>query len=157
MAAAAVSFVAPRPMVGVMRRFSGSAIGLTIARLEGGVHQDLLVYWLVCLQPLVENAIRHGISRNSGPGHLEIRASRVRDRIIIEIEDNGSGVNPIAPSSDGIGLSNTRARLRGLYGARSTLSLRSCAQGTVAAITLPYRAISHSSPDSVDRAVDALA
>ncbi len=87
------------------------------------------------LQPIVENAIRHGISRQSGPGLITIRARRVKDRLQIEIQDNGPGMRLGDPASDqieshgrsgnGLGLANTRARLLQLYGADYRFELKS--------------------------------
>lgn len=68
------------------------------------------------LQPLVENAIRHGIAKSSAPGHIHITAVRERDHLRIEILDNGVGVDT-RRVAEGLGLSNTRERLQRLYGA----------------------------------------
>ncbi len=72
------------------------------------------------LQPLVENAIQHGIAKVAGPGHILIAASREHDFIKIKIADNGAGANfehERQASGLGLGLTNTRARLAQLYGA----------------------------------------
>ena len=68
------------------------------------------------LQPLVENAIRHGIEPRPGPGHLEIGARREGGRIVLTVRDNGAGMPAGGFTREGIGLANTRARLRELYG-----------------------------------------
>lgn len=72
------------------------------------------------LQPLVENAIRHGIARQTISGRLTIRAFKKKDRLIMQVADNGPGLktngHPLGTSSGGIGLSNTRARLEQFYG-----------------------------------------
>ena len=68
------------------------------------------------LQPLVENAIRHGVDGRSGPGTLEISARREGSRLRLAVRDDGPGLehsNPRDPGR-GIGLSNTRARLERL-------------------------------------------
>jgi two-component system LytT family sensor kinase len=69
------------------------------------------------LQPLVENAIRHGIAKSAAPGHVNVSAARENGSIRIEIADNGVGVkgNSTEPQ-EGLGLRNTRARLQQLYG-----------------------------------------
>jgi two-component system LytT family sensor kinase len=69
------------------------------------------------LQPLVENAIRHGIAKSAAPGYVNISAARDNGSIKIEIADNGVGVthNP-SEQREGFGLRNTRARLQQLYG-----------------------------------------
>ncbi|PYQ66947.1 MAG: sensor histidine kinase [Acidobacteria bacterium] len=93
------------------------------------------------LQPIVENAIRHGIGSRSAAGRLRIHAARVGELLEIRVEDDGPGLPPGGPSSKGIGLANTRARLRQLYGDAAALTLENGAQGgAVATLTLPYRA-----------------
>lgn len=94
------------------------------------------------LQPIVENAIKHGVSRITGVGTIAIRARRETGRLILTVEDNGPGPGG---GPDGLGLRNTNARLRQLYGAPHHVELRpaapgSGATGTIAEIVLPYRA-----------------
>ncbi len=106
---------------------------------------DALVPNLI-LQPLVENAVEHGVSRvEAGTGRLVLRARRAPtpantggDRLVLEVEDNGPGLTA-AGDRDGVGLGNTRARLEALYGEAQALTLRPApAGGTVATITLPF-------------------
>ncbi|MBV9267034.1 MAG: histidine kinase [Acidobacteriaceae bacterium] len=99
----------------------------------------------MALQPIVENAIRHGIGARSSAGKLDIRVSRSEGDLIIEIEDDGPGFSPVANSSgNGIGLPNTRARLEQLYGDRARLSMSNRAEGgAVVTMTIPY----HLAPD----------
>ena len=90
------------------------------------------------LQPIVENAIRHGIGKSSAPGRIEIRAARVNETLELRVEDDGPG---FAPSADGkgIGLANTRARLEHLYGDRATLRIdKGPRGGTAVILSLPY-------------------
>ena len=68
------------------------------------------------LQPLVENAIRHGIEPRPGRGRLEIGARRDERGLVLTVRDNGAGQPPGGFVREGIGLANTRARLRELYG-----------------------------------------
>jgi LytS/YehU family sensor histidine kinase len=90
------------------------------------------------LQPLVENAIRHGIAPRPGPGRLEVQARRAGGRLVLEVRDDGVGL-PAAGVTEGIGLSNTRARLRGLYGESGKLALRGGPRGGLTVtITMPY-------------------
>lgn len=101
---------------------------------------DALVPNLV-LQPLVENAIKHGVARLEGVGQIEIAASRPGDgrRVAISVTDNGRAEREPDESSGGVGLRNTIARLEQLYGAEQSFSLERRAEGgAVALVTLPY-------------------
>src|ERR1700733_13850589 len=86
--------------------------------------RDALVPNLI-LQPLVENAIKHGISKLSSGGHIEVRATREGERVLISVRDNGPEVDLAkAPSPHSLGLRNTRARLAALYGPIQSLTLK---------------------------------
>jgi signal transduction histidine kinase len=78
---------------------------------------DALVPTLL-LQPLVENAVRHGIAPKVGGGRLEIAARRDGDRLRLVVRDNGAGLanDTLQAFNGGVGLSNTRSRLEHLYG-----------------------------------------
>jgi sensor histidine kinase YesM len=92
------------------------------------------------LQPLVENAIRHGIAARPGPGTIEIIATRNGDRVRIEVRDDGPGVRAPgeAQRNGGIGLVNTRERLLHAYGDAHAFALTNRAGGgAVATIDLP--------------------
>ncbi len=95
------------------------------------------------LQPLVENAIRHGIETRIAPGLVRVVAQRNGQDLRLEVSDSGRGVGP-APSEpirEGVGLSNTRARLQELYGGSAALNLQwPKAGGLTAEIRLPWRA-----------------
>jgi LytS/YehU family sensor histidine kinase len=92
------------------------------------------------LQPLVENAIRHGIALRPGQGRLEVRVRRRGGRLMLEVSDNGPGLPRSGAFVEGIGLSNTRARLRGLYGDEQSLVLRNGPRGgLMVTVSLPYR------------------
>ena len=67
------------------------------------------------LQPIVENAVRHGVARQTSHGHITIRARREGERLIMTVADNGPGLKAQSNGS-GIGISNTRARLEQFYG-----------------------------------------
>lgn len=92
------------------------------------------------LQPLVENAVKHGVSKMVGAGRIEIRARREGERVVLSVQDNGPGLaNGRLPASEGVGLRNTRARLAQLYGAEQSLALREFeGGGFVAEVSLPY-------------------
>lgn len=68
------------------------------------------------LQPLVENAVRHGIVPHGRPGTIWVKAWRESDRLVVEVRDNGVGPGSSSSPGQGVGLANTRARLRTLYG-----------------------------------------
>ena len=92
------------------------------------------------LQPLVENAIKHGIEPRARPGRIEIRAARRDGQLALEVADNGNGLPPGGPKREGVGLSNTRARLRELYGAGHTFEMgNGPAGGLRIQVTLPWR------------------
>ena len=92
------------------------------------------------LQPLVENAVKHGVSKLVGAGHIEIRAQRAAERVLLSVRDNGPGLaSGRPPATEGVGLRNTRLRLMQLYGPDQHLALRPGADGgLVAEVSLPY-------------------
>ncbi len=93
------------------------------------------------LQPLVDNAVKHGISKLSNGGEIRIEIKRQSDQLQIEISDNGPGLSKkeIVPST-GSGLRITRGRLESLYGPDHTLELLSLpGGGTTAHICIPFR------------------
>ncbi len=84
------------------------------------------------LQPLVENSIRHGISRRSAAGLIEVQARpQFPDRIELRVWDSGPGMkgNPVESLKPGVGLHNTEARLRQLYGDRQSFVMRNGRDG----------------------------
>ncbi len=94
------------------------------------------------LQPLVENAIRHGFGRKAGPGWVAIAAEKYGDTLVLRITDNGAGLDgPASPGAhSGMGLAITRGRLESLYGERQSLELRGLQTGGVEVrVTMAYR------------------
>ncbi len=94
------------------------------------------------LQPLVENAVKHGISRRIAPGKIVIAAARHGDRLQVEVLDDGPGPPPAgAPGRPaGIGLRNTRSRLTHVYGADYRFEMAARPEGgTVVRLDLPWR------------------
>jgi sensor histidine kinase YesM len=93
------------------------------------------------LQPLVENAIRHGLSGRTAAGTIEIAARVERNSLIVRVADNGVGLDARSASGGrGIGLSNVRDRLRILYGDDDRLRLSAGhTGGTTAELTIPAR------------------
>jgi LytS/YehU family sensor histidine kinase len=91
------------------------------------------------LQPLVENAIKHGVSPRSGRGLIQI-SSRIRDGLLwIEVRDDGVGLSGQALGllNAGVGLSNTRARLECLYGTAHRLEFAEGAEGVAVQMQFP--------------------
>ena len=104
------------------------------------------------LQPLVENAIHHGVDARRGDGLVEIRARAEGDMLRLEVRDDGPGLKTTPgaapkPAGSGIGLSNTRARLHELYGPKSALELADYpAGGTLVSLLDPAAARRSPSP-----------
>jgi sensor histidine kinase YesM len=89
------------------------------------------------LQPIVENAIRHGLEPKVEGGELRVAARRENGAVEIDIIDTGVGFGATT-RSEGVGLSNLRARLQGLYGARATVAITDNApSGTRVSVRLP--------------------
>ena len=91
------------------------------------------------LQPLVENAVRHGIAQRVEAGQISITAARDGDDLVLTVEDDGPGYQE-EPVTAGLGLANTRERLQVLYGERGKLGLvPRPGGGTIATIRIPFR------------------
>jgi two-component system LytT family sensor kinase len=115
------------------------------------------------LQPIVENAIRHGVSQRSAHGHVEVRAARAGSSLLLEVRDNGRGLpegDAAAPCTKGggVGLANTRARLQQLYGADYRFELsNSPAGGAVVTMEIPLQGSAAGRDGRPDAASDAAA
>jgi sensor histidine kinase YesM len=110
---------------------------LTIRRDIDDTLLDCPVPSLV-LQPLVENAVQHGIARVAGPGEIRIAVQREAQELVIRVRDNGPGPDPAHVDRGGLGLETTRDRLEALYAGRASLSLeRDPGGGTIASVRLP--------------------
>jgi two-component system LytT family sensor kinase len=97
------------------------------------------------LQPLVENAIRHGITRRPGAGRIRILARRLGDVLELSVRDTGEGLGPreLTMRREGIGLSNTRARLAAMYGDAASLHLENASGGgALVTLHIPWHATS---------------
>ena len=91
------------------------------------------------MQPLVENAIHHGISSHAGAGTVSIAAKRNGERLSLIVADDGPGI-VTTDAQRGIGLANTTARLRELYGDAQRLDLdRPTGGGFRVSVSIPYR------------------
>jgi hypothetical protein len=92
------------------------------------------------LQPIVENAVRHGVGRLDGPGLVEIRAARLGTELCLTILDNGPGLRSASMLREGIGLANTRARLEKHYGEFQSFHYGNRDQGgLIVEIRIPLR------------------
>ena len=123
---------------------------------------DTLVPNLI-LQPLVENAIKHGVAKKSGPGHIDISARREGDKLRMEVRDDGVGLSEDALTAlqKGIGVSTTRARLQHLFGADYRFEFHRQPSGLSVVIAIPWQieqrpraeAASHSGPRVEQQAI----
>jgi signal transduction histidine kinase len=114
---------------------------LTVCHRIGDDTQDALVPSMI-LQPLAENAIRHGIDANCGAGTVTIESERLNGSLRLRVSDSGPGF-PHQPAASagrlGLGLSNTRARLEQLYGAQQQIVFgRSEQGGGTVTVTIPF-------------------
>ena len=128
-----------RAYIGIEQKRFGDRL-----RVEQVVPEDLskaLVPVLI-LQPLIENAIRHGIEPQRAPGLITIQAWREEQQLHLLVRDNGKGFAAEEPNRferRGIGLANTQARLRELYGSNHQFTLaKGEPQGCTVAIQLPF-------------------
>ena len=123
-------------------------------RLRVDIHADddalSAVVPNLILQPLVENAVRHGIARRTDARCLTIRGARENGSLVLEVEDDGPGLPPgwtlTPPDGSGVGLTNVRSRLERTYGEQARLELLTPADeagrprpGVLARVTIPYR------------------
>jgi two-component sensor histidine kinase len=111
-------------------------------RVEHNVSPDLhgaLVPWLI-LQPLVENALKHGILDRKCGGCVTIGAARAGGDLVLSVTDDGRGWSGAAPAERrGVGLTNTTLRLEKLYGARARLEFAEAPTGgAIVRLILPY-------------------
>ncbi len=92
------------------------------------------------LQPLIENAVKHGVAPTSRPVTIRLEASRDGDDLVVIIEDDGEAPNPVgaqAAGGMGVGLTNVRQRLEVLYGARGVLQAAPRERGFLVLIRIP--------------------
>ncbi|HEY1793508.1 MAG TPA: sensor histidine kinase [Opitutaceae bacterium] len=91
------------------------------------------------LQPMVENAMKHGIEPQTRQGRIELRAGREGGDLVLSVSDNGPGLPPGGAKREGIGVANTRARLLELYGPRQKFELVNGPEGGLCVrITIPF-------------------
>jgi LytS/YehU family sensor histidine kinase len=90
------------------------------------------------LQPLVENAVRHGVAKRSEAGVIEVTACEADGNLLLSVRDNGPGYRP--SSNAGVGLANTRARVETLFDKRGDLQVVNAkGGGTIATVRFPLR------------------
>jgi two-component system LytT family sensor kinase len=122
------------------------------ARFRGSLHVMIdvpetmrsAVVPAMSVQPLAENAVRHGVELRAGSGHVEISAHEIAGDVELRVRDDGSGIEPervpavLAGAGGGIGLSNVDARLRATFGDGYALRIESrVGEGTTAVMTVP--------------------
>jgi two-component system LytT family sensor kinase len=95
------------------------------------------------LQPLVENAVKHGVERRTEGGRVTVEGTREGDALVLRVINDAPGEPTVIVSSPtsrtGVGIKNTRARLEQLYGSRQRFSLEPSAErGVVAEVRLPF-------------------
>lgn len=119
-------------------RFQGR---LTVSTTVAPDTTDALVPNMI-LQPLVENAIKHGVEQITGDGRIDVDIARRDGQLVVRISDNGPGISDAtdaARAGTGVGVRNTVARLEQLYGAEQSFTLRAGETGgTVAEVRLPF-------------------
>jgi sensor histidine kinase YesM len=107
------------------------------------------------LQPIVENAIRHGIAQTDGPGQIEISATQRFDQLQVRIKDSGPGLDKNADGDsitrEGIGLTNTRTRLQQLYGDGYKFEMINATEGgLIVTLEIPFQLSSNGNGASHD-------
>ena len=107
------------------------------------VDEDVLdaVVPALILQPLAENAIKHGIAPHSRPGRVAVAARRDGEMLVMTVTDTGPGPNEraMAALSTGIGVSNTRARLKHQFGSRYRFEFQRHRDGFTVLVAIPFR------------------
>ena len=104
------------------------------------------------IEPLVENAVKHGVSKKRGGGSVTISTRRTDEGILITVSDTGSGFDPDNYMEDGkvhVGIRNVRARLQSMVG--GSLSIASTDKGTVAVVTIPEKEAKKQNEDHSSR------
>ena len=109
------------------------------------------------LQPLVENAIKHGITPHSVDGVIDISARLEGSTLVLSVRDDGPGLHePKDATKEGVGLSNTRARLERLYGAAQSLKYGNADEGGFEVeLRIPFRLAPEELVDGKDTGVDS--
>jgi LytS/YehU family sensor histidine kinase len=93
------------------------------------------------LQPLVENAVRHGVAPRAEGGQIDVQARREGAELVLQVRDDGPGLadGTATAFKEGVGLANTRARLRQLYGSAHRFELTNGGRGLAVTVAIPFR------------------
>ena len=89
------------------------------------------------LQPLVENAVKHGLEPKIDGGRVEVSARKIDEYLVVRIADTGLGLGNNSTKGTGIGLSHVRARIAATYGAKGSVKIENRSDGVTATVTLP--------------------
>ncbi len=130
-----------RNFLEILRLRMGARLNYSLDVPQGLLNQPLAP---MLLQPLVENAIRHGLEPKAEGGTLRVAARTEGSQLIIDVSDDGlgfEGAPPAGPRSDGsgVGLANLRERIAMLYDGKASLELMEASPGTLARLSLPLR------------------
>ena len=106
--------------VAIARERFGDRLAVTVSAPDE-LREARVPFFL--LQPLVENAMEHGIARRAGGGRIAVSVARQGDRLAVSVADDGPGVAVGAEAAEGIGLANTRSRLAQLYGDAQSVTI----------------------------------
>jgi sensor histidine kinase YesM len=123
----------------------------TVFRIEAATLDAAVPH--MSLQPLVENAVRHGVSRRAAAGCIDVSARRANRDLEICIMDNGPGpdMHCAATNHEGVGLKNTRTRLRQLYGEAGKLKFEPGSPcGAVVTVRIPFRTLTEAEPQRME-------
>ena len=96
------------------------------------------------VEPLVENAVKHGVTKKRGGGSVTISTRRTAEGVLVTVADTGVGFDPNTYMEDGkphVGIRNVRERLQNMVG--GSLSITSTENGTVAVVTIPAKEANH--------------
>jgi signal transduction histidine kinase len=111
-------------------------------RIDAGPEVSDALVPHMALQPIVENAVRHGLGQSEEPVLIHVSVSRANGHLRLTITDDGPGCPTAVFEEKGIGLANTRNRLNRLYGAEATFSAENrIPRGVQVSMTLPYRTV----------------
>ena len=125
-------------------------------RYQGRLHVETVVAPEVCdalvpsliLQPIVENAMKHGVDESSGEAMIRIGARKDGTQVVLTVTDSGAGPGSRPVSSNGVGVRNTESRLHQLYGENASFTLAPAADGgSVAEVRIPF----HVAPQAVGK------